>query len=200
MCINHVGNGQNKNTSSCGFDIKFCTQNVRGLNNSLKRTKVFNRFKTKADVIFVQESHSTNKIENDWKNLWDGEIFFSHGSSASRGCMIMFKNTLEFSFIDSKIDENGRFIFIKCIIQGNKFFLINVYGPNKEQEHKNFLYEMHNAATDFYDDEFYHVIGGGDWNFIEDLELDKKCGIKRLWVESISQITKFKEHFDLSDI
>ena len=114
--------------------------------------------------------------------------------------MIMFKNTLEFSFIDSKIDENGRFIFIKCIIQGNKFFLINVYGPNKEQEHKNFLYEMHNAATDFYDDEFYHVIGGGDWNFIEDLELDKKCGIKRLWVESISQITKFKEHFDLSDV
>ena len=93
MCINNVGNGHKETMTTCGFDVKICTQNVRGLNNSLKRTKVFNRFKTKADVIFVQESHSTKIVERDWKSQWGGEILFSHGTSAARGCMIMFNNT-----------------------------------------------------------------------------------------------------------
>ena len=158
--LHNVGNGHKETMTTCGFDVKICTQNVRGLNNSLKRTKVFNRFKTKADVMFVQESHSTKIVERDWKSQWGGEILFSHGTSAARGCMIMFKNTLEFSINDSKTDENGRFMFVKCTIQGKKFLLINVYGPNREQEHKNFLYEMHDAASEFYDDDYYHVKSG----------------------------------------
>ena len=200
MCIINVGNRQKDSNAHGDIDTQFLTQNVRGLNNSLKRNKIFNNFKKKADIIFVQESHSTREVEDRWRSMWGGKIEFSHGTSASRGCMILFKNDLELTISETKNDENGRYIFVKCIIQGQKFLLINVYGPNKEQEHKQFLTELYADACDFYEDDYYHIIVGGDWNFIENLDMDKKGGVQKLWENSIIQINKLKERFDLTDV
>ena len=45
--------------------------------------------KRKADVIFLQETHSTVKTETQWKNEWGAEIITSHGSSNARGVAIL---------------------------------------------------------------------------------------------------------------
>ena len=76
MCLMNVGERHDpeKNNDLC--DTRFLTQNCRGLNNSLKRNKVFNNFKDKADIIFVQESHSTKATEVSWKKCGEERLFF----------------------------------------------------------------------------------------------------------------------------
>ena len=89
---------------------------------------------------------------------------------------ILFKGTLGYSIVDYKDDPSGRFLMVKCKIQGHNIFLINVYEPNIEKEHESFLKELHDELVSFYDDELYQVVAGGDWNFVEDLDMDKKGG------------------------
>ena len=205
MCIDDIGDMQRSgekilSQQQCVFDVKFLSQNVRGINDSLKRQKIFNNFKEKADIIFVQESHSTKKVEDSWNSNWNGKIAYSHGTSASRGCMVLFKDSLDYKIIDTMRDEQGRYIMVKCLIQGQKMFLVNVYGPNKENEHHVFLNELFEAVKNFHDDDFYHVVLGGDWNFVENINLDKKGGIPRVWQKSVQHMDKIRELFDLVDI
>ena len=186
MCLVNVGERHDPEINNDLCDTRFLTQNCRGLNNLLKRNKVFNNFKNKADIIFVQESHSTKAIEASWKKMWGGEIIFSHGTSASRGCMILFKACVDVVIHEKREDPCGRYIFLKCTINGKKMFLINVYAPNTETEHFSFMENFFNTASDFHDDEFFNVVAGGDWNFIEDLEKDKKGGLNKLLIKSVT--------------
>ena len=112
----------------------------------------------------------------------------------------MFKGSLDYKIIDSKSDEQGRYILMKCEIQGQKMFLINVYGPNTENEHHVFLSELIESTKHFCDEDFYHIVSGGDWNFVENINLDKKGGIQKVWEKSVRNIDKLKEHLDLVDI
>ena len=151
--------------SSFALDLRFIGQNTRGLNDSIKRKTIFDYVNKKADVIFLQETHSCQLTEEAWDRQWDGSCEFSHGTSAARGCMTLISKNVEHKMIDSKADTEGRFLLSKCEIQGMKFFLINIYAPNSEKEHAEFLKNLYDAATEFYEDEYYHIIKEGDWNF-----------------------------------
>ena len=44
------------------------SQNVRGLSNSMKHKRLFSWLQqTKADVLFLQETHSTPDSEHEWE-------------------------------------------------------------------------------------------------------------------------------------
>ena len=75
----------------------------------MKRKAVVNCInKQNADIIFLQETHSTAEIE--WKYQWKGDMFFSHGSNHSKGVLILTKNDLDFRAKKVTTDKNGRFI------------------------------------------------------------------------------------------
>ena len=66
--------------------------NIRGLNKSIKRRKLFrwlhlNRF----DRVFLQETYSDPTLEDVWRADWGGEILFAHASKRSKGVMILFR-------------------------------------------------------------------------------------------------------------
>ena len=103
---NETRETRNQNSN---FDVTFFCQNVRGLNQEEKRKSIFNYAKSKAGIVFLQETHSVQLLEQSWEQEWGGKIIFSHGTSASRGCMIMISSTLEHNIVDSIRDENGRF-------------------------------------------------------------------------------------------
>ena len=64
--------------------------NVRGIRDQKKRKNIFEWAKTKkGDVIFLQETYSSPDIEKIWKRDWDGQMFFSHGTSHSRGVLVL---------------------------------------------------------------------------------------------------------------
>ena len=70
------------------MDLKLMSHNVNGIGDFKIRKRYFNfLIKLKRDIILLQETHSTEKTETQWKNQLRSEIVFSHGSSSSRGVL-----------------------------------------------------------------------------------------------------------------
>ena len=72
------------------MSLLFRSLNTRGLKDNKKRREVFRWLKKFHDgIIFLQETHSSEKQEHLWKNEWGSDIIFSHGTSAARGVAIL---------------------------------------------------------------------------------------------------------------
>jgi len=113
---------------------------VKGLGNFRKRRTIFLRScKRKADLGFLQETHSIAATENQWRNEWGAEMISSHGSSNSRGVAVLFKNGIDCSFSHKIVGPEGRYIILKACIQYNDYVLINVYAPNKDKGQVSFF-------------------------------------------------------------
>ena len=90
--------------------------------------------KRKADIIFLQETHSTIKTDTQWKNEWGAQIITCHGSSNARGVAILIKNGFDCTIHQKILDPLGRFIILKADIKDKTYVLINVYAPNKDKD------------------------------------------------------------------
>ena len=95
------------------------TFNCNGLGNKSKRQKVFIylRDRLKNGFVFLQETHSVQNLEKEWKSQWGGDIFFSHGKSNSTGCAIAFSKNCSVKIISQAKDENGRLLILEASIQ-----------------------------------------------------------------------------------
>ena len=83
----------------------------------------------------MQETHSTRKVENIWTNQWGcgkGSIYFSCGSSDSRGTLIAFREGMDYTIEKSVLDQEGRYVILQAKIQDSSIILINYYAPNVE--------------------------------------------------------------------
>ena len=85
----------------------------------------------KYDIVFLQESYSTNDIESVWRTQWQGKLYFSHGSNHSCGVMILIRDDLDFKLNLVRSDDNGRYIIMEAEIQGSSFLFVNIYAPNR---------------------------------------------------------------------
>ena len=115
--------------------------------------------------------------------------------------MIFFSNTLEIEIKEQIRDTNGRFLLLKCIIQGTKIILFNVYAPNNEKDHKNFLYEIKEKLEFLDTDEYDYLIGAGDWNFT--IEKNDRPGGNynyKTWQKNADILEEISEKHDLIDI
>ena len=64
--------------------FNFLCNNVKGLETSKKRLKLFNYFKSKMfPNSILQETHSTKGNKIKWKYAFDGDLYFSHGKPNS---------------------------------------------------------------------------------------------------------------------
>ena len=164
-------------------------RNVNGMSNTKKRDKMFLRLKSKADVIFLQETHTTISVEKIYENNYsDLKFIFSHGSSNSCGVIIAFKSSLEYEIHNSIKDPSGRYIFANVTIQGHNCLLVNVYAPT-ESEKKNveFLTEINDLLTNYNGTNIDSIIMQGDWNFTETIDRDRIGGNPTLWKKSIKK-------------
>ena len=85
-----------KNGKTKPDSLKLVSLNVRGLSNFRKRRAIFTWFrKRKADVIFLQETHSTKSGECEWEKDLGSKIIFSHGSTNARGVAVLIKSVLD---------------------------------------------------------------------------------------------------------
>ena len=81
------------------FDFEILSLNNRDIGgemNSPKCHKIFNYLKKHSflkSIIFLQETDSTERAENEWTNQWGcgkGSILSSHGTSDSKGVLVAF--------------------------------------------------------------------------------------------------------------
>ena len=172
---------------------------MKGLSNFRKRRTIFlwSR-KRKADLVFLQETHSIAATENQWKNEWGSEMISSHGSSNSQGVAILFKNGIDCSINHKIVDPEGRYIILKACIQD--YVLTNAYAPNKDKDQVNFFNNLLSILQNKNLDSVDNIILGEDLNCPLDPLLDKKGGASTKRKSVISCIEDFKGKLDLVDI
>ena len=60
-------------------------------------------------VIFLQDTHSTKEVEKLWEYQWRKKIFYSHGTSSSRGVCIALRVGLDYKLLSPEVrDDHGR--------------------------------------------------------------------------------------------
>ena len=153
---------------------KILSLNIRGINSSRKRRQVFRWLhRQQPDIIFLQETYSTPQTIKTWETEWGGKVAYSHGSSHSRGVMILFKPRLDVC-IEKIITYNyGRCVLIKTTLDDTKTIFVNVYAPNEARHQVSFLNELFNSFLKEYINE--NVVLGGNFNCVIN-SLDKKGG------------------------
>ena len=113
--------------------VNLISLNVRCISNFRMRRTIYTWYrKRKADIIFLQETHSKLETERQWKNEWGAEIIMSHGSANSRGVAILIKKGVDCKICSKISDPSGRFIILKVIIQENVYILVNILCSKQE--------------------------------------------------------------------
>jgi len=117
--------------SHFNFDFKFQSLNVRGLNKSVKRRSIFRWLHNqKYRFTFLQETYSSIEHAHIWEAEWGGKVFFSHGTSHSKGVMTLVNPTLDFKVEESICDKNGRLLILDLIVNDTHLILVNIYSQN----------------------------------------------------------------------
>ena len=94
----------------------------------------------KIDIVCLQETHSTDKVELKWKREWGENSIWNHGLSNSRGVAILFSEIFYYNISDITRDIPGLKISCKINVSGqHSLYLVNVYLSNSGQERKNFI-------------------------------------------------------------
>lgn len=184
-------------------NLKFKTLslNVRGIRSFEKRKSIFNwLYKQNSDICFLQETYSTEEIENQWKKQWSGDIYFAHGSNHSRGVAILIRKSFDFKLKSIRSDEDGRYLILETTIQDVPFLLINIYAPNTTTKQSLFFQTLSELIYDEgYNDFDYKIILGGDWNVTMDPDLDCSGGNPVL-KDSVKCVEDIMLNYDLVDI
>ena len=83
----------------------FATFNVNGLNANTKRKTIFNYLRQKNfEIILLQGTHSTEKVEKLWEMEWENKIEWLHGTNKSKRLAILLKNNLNYDLIKTYQD------------------------------------------------------------------------------------------------
>ena len=129
-------------------------------------------------MVLLQETHSTSDVENLWSNQWQfkEKIIFSNGEHNARGTLIAFRENLVYKLEYKIIDDGGRYIILKCIIQDSPILLVNLYNSNNENEQVQIIEKVTLAIENIDPNHSYNVVMGGDFNFIQDTVYDSDGG------------------------
>ena len=146
-------------------NLKFLSFNCRGLNNHIKRRELFSWLKDQnLDVIFLQETFCTKKLETQFKASWRGEVLLSLSDSChSRGVAILFRENMEHKILSKYASEDGRIILANVQIKDAIFSYVSVYAPNNEEAKINFINNLKNIISS-HSSNMDNLIIGGDFN------------------------------------
>ena len=152
------------------MSLSISTYNVNGIGKMSKKKSIFNHIKQhQIDIVFLQDSHSTNDNKTPWSMEWGGEIIWLRGTSRSKGLAVLLRRALRYRIIKIFNGSDCRYQFVELEIFGHCMTLCNVYGPNTDDP--NFLSTLFKQLNDFTCSE---IVMGGDFNVILNHTLHKE--------------------------
>ena len=107
-------------------DFNFLSNNVKGLQSSKKRLKLFQYFKNKVspkDIFFLQDTHFSKVTEKIWSDEFNGDLIFSHGKTNSCGVLVGFYGNINYSVKKKLSDNSGRLLALDVTINGTEYLL-----------------------------------------------------------------------------
>lgn len=176
--------------------IKVVSFNVNGLRSEQKRRSIFNYLKYfKADIILLQETHSTCEDETVWTNEWGAKVIFNHGTNFSKGVAVLFQRGLPFKTDIIWRDLDGRYIVLEINLNDFKFVIANIYGPN--QDRPEFFINLFDTIEKRENDS---MLLGGDFNASLNPEMDLYNHSGSMHVKKREVINEYMELKDLRDV
>lgn len=124
--------------------LKFGSLNING-GRDRKKLAMISEFVKGIDIVFLQETHTSNDNETRWGMWREGKYALSHGTNTSAGVAILFSKNLNVNIL-IVIIVKGRTLLIKVEFEGTIFVLINVYAPNNGHELV-FFYGIENSYS-----------------------------------------------------
>ena len=175
--------------------LKFLSINVNGLRDKSKVDVLSCQCSLLTfDVLLLQETHFTSVDEGFFvAESMRSRGFFSFGTPHSSGVAILINKYLE-AEVSGWHQEGGRLIYVDFLLCRQSFRVVCVYGPNDHVERKAFLASLHSHLGGN-----RIVILGGDFNFVEDLSLDKTGGDPRAGNIGRAQMGQIRSDFHLTD-
>ena len=130
---------------------KLLILNVRRLNSSRKRRQVFRWLHLqRSDIIFLQETYTSTETIKRWEAEWDGKLAASHGTTHSKGVMILFKPNLNVIINKTLADKNGRSILAETLVDETKIVFVNIYAPNDPSQQIILLRDLFSSVLSAY--------------------------------------------------
>ena len=112
--------------------------NIKGIQLSSKRTKVFEYLKNHSFpngfVSFCKETYSSVEDEKQWSVNIKGKIFYSHGTTNSCSVAIAFLGSKSLEVVETKNGDQGRILILDIKICDKELLLVDLYNANTEKE------------------------------------------------------------------
>lgn len=135
--------------------------NARGLMNMNKLQMTLELCK-KEDIIVFQETNWKNDVIDNFKKMWNGEMFYSNGDGKlGRGVAILIRNDVDCKVKEIYNDGKGKCNAVEISQGENEFILMNVHAPTEEKEKKEFFENIRGLI-----DKWKSVIIVGDFNTV----------------------------------
>ena len=152
-------------------NLKVVSLNVRGLNNRLKRKRLFRELHVgRYDIIMLQECYSCPETECIWSSEWGGKTVFAHGDKKAHGVCILFSNRCNGIISNVTTSNDGRYIIVDICIENKMYTVVNVYAPNNDSPEF-----FHNLINTLETRSWENIIWGGDFNLVMDTNNDSRC-------------------------
>lgn len=175
--------------------LTFASLNVNGIQGAIKRRKIFGALRDHhVDIALLQETHSAPNNELIWQNEYGGNAFYSHGSTESRGVMILFRRGLVYQIKHICRDLDGRMLLIEVKVDNMVYCVCNIYGPNEDKPE---FFTMVIGHLEDLDNR--NVIWGGDFNFVLDVSVDRHRSTHNN-VKSLEVVSSYTNDAELIDV
>ncbi len=178
--------------------LKLMSFNCNGIGGDEKRREVFNWLHHKRYSVFLlQETHSCDRVEQQWRMEWGGKIYFAHGTTNERGVAILFKNDINVEVHTEISDVNGRFLILDVSLNDVRYTIVGVYGPNNDSPEfwANVIQEIEQFDN-------VNIIQAGDFNVALNPLLDREGkNLNNAYMQdSRAFLNNWLEEADLVDI
>ena len=178
------------------MSIKIVTLNARGLADTIKRRMVFNYYRSRADVLCLQETHCEEDMQPIWTSEWGGKAIFSQGTSAARGVCILLAKNIPYRMSSNSRDDEGR--IVACELENldepdKRVTICNIYAPN--QDRPAFFVNVMKLVAQM----SANLILIGDYNLVLDTDIDRK-GSTHNNKKAVIVLKEIIEDFSLVDI
>ena len=148
------------------MELNIYSENANGMGCEIKRQSIFDKVKRKGEGIFLfQETHSTIETEDKFKTQFDSKnLFFSHGTSNSRGVLTAITKNYDVEILKVDIDDEGRYLVIDIKRNGFIYRIGNIYAPCRNFENAQIRVLGNFVRNIFHSPPSENIITSGDWN------------------------------------
>ena len=138
---------------------------ILGASSVLSKNLLSRLHLQRSDIIFLQETYSSTESIKRWEAEWGGKVVASHGTTHSKGVMVLFKPKLNVTIKKTLAEKmEDTFSLAETSIDEPHIVFVNIYAPNDPSQQILFLRDLSSSVLSSYANE--NLVLGGNFNCV----------------------------------